>query len=185
VNNPYLIGERLYLRPLEPSDAATITPWFNNPTVNRTILVRPPMSFRAEEDWLTKLGQGDDVVLGIVLKDGDRLIGSTGLKQFDWRNRHAAFGILIGEVAQWNQGYGTEATALVVRHGFETLNLNRIWLEVYEYNPRGQCAYERVGFKVEGRLRQHTFREGRYWDVVFMGILREEWQAMSTSERGA
>jgi RimJ/RimL family protein N-acetyltransferase len=52
----------------------------------------------------------------------------------------------------------------------------RVWLEVYEYNKRGLRVYENVGFRVEGRLRQDTFREGRYWDTILMGILREEWQ---------
>jgi len=175
MTNPYLIGERIYLRPLEVDDALTVAPWFNHPDVNRFIFIRPPLSFDMERDWLRKFVQGEEIVLGIVLKDGDRLIGSTGLHKIDWRNRHAAFGIVLGEPTEWNKGYGTEATRLMVRHGFETLNLNRIWLEVYENNPRGQRVYEKIGFRVEGRLRQHTYRDNRYLDVLVMGILREDW----------
>jgi [ribosomal protein S5]-alanine N-acetyltransferase len=74
-----------------------------------------------------------------------------------------------------SKGYGSEATRLLVRHGFETLNLHRIWLHVYEYNERGIRAYERVGFQREGVLRQDRFYEGRYWNTLVMGILREEW----------
>lgn len=179
MQNAFLIGERIYLRPLELGDAATITPWFNDQAVIRHLLRHQPMSVRAEEEWLAKAGQGDDVILGIVLKDGDRLIGSTGLHKFDWRCRHAAFGIVIGIQEEWGKGYGTEATKLIVRHGFETLNLNRIWLEVYEYNQRGQHAYEKAGFQLEGRWRQHTFRDGRYWDVLLMGVLRDEWARLN------
>ena len=75
----------------------------------------------------------------------------------------------------WGQGYGTEATRLVVQHAFATLNLNRVWLEVYEYNPRGLRAYEKVGFRKEGVKRQDNYRAGRYWDTIVMAILREEW----------
>ncbi len=57
------------------------------------------------------------------------------------------------------------------------MNLNRVWLYVYEHNERGIRTYEKVGFKREGLLRQETFREGRYWDAIVMAILREEWMA--------
>src|SRR5262249_47639304 len=113
----------------------------------------------------------------IAVRATDALVGVTGLHQTDLRNRHASFGIVIGEKEAWGRGYGTEATALLVRHAFETLNLNRVWLHVFEDNERGIRAYEKVGFQKEGRLRQDTFREGRYWDTFVMGILREEWQA--------
>ncbi len=58
----------------------------------------------------------------------------------------------------------------MVDHAFEGLNLNRVWLTVFENNPRGVRAYEKAGFRVEGRLRQECFREGRYWDAIFMAI---------------
>jgi RimJ/RimL family protein N-acetyltransferase len=63
----------------------------------------------------------------------------------------------------------------MVKHCFETLNLHRVWLHVFEYNPRGQKAYLKVGFQREGVLRQSIFREGRYWDTIVMAILREDW----------
>src|SRR5205814_646415 len=82
---------------------------------------------------------------GIVVRTSDRLIGGTGFHHIDFRNRHVGFGITIGEKEEWGKGYGTEATRLMVQHAFETLNLNRVWLHVYEYNQRGIRAYERAG----------------------------------------
>jgi RimJ/RimL family protein N-acetyltransferase len=61
--------------------------------------------------------------------------------------------------------------------------MNRVWLHVYEYNERGLRAYERVGFKREGVLRQHRYHEGRYWDTIVMGILREEWEVRKNELR--
>ena len=111
----------------------------------------------------------------IVAREGDVPLGMTGLHKIDPRHRHAEFGIMLGDPDRWGQGHGSEATRLMVRYGFETLNLHRIWLHVYEDNARGIRAYEKAGFRKEGVLRQDCFREGRYWDTIVMGLLREEW----------
>jgi RimJ/RimL family protein N-acetyltransferase len=178
VQNPFLIGTKIYLRPLERTDAPVIAPWFNDPDVRRTVLAYRPLNLRAEEELIDKLTQDEQViVLGIVVPPADLLIGVTGLHHIDFKNRHAAFGIVIGDKAAWGKGYGTEATRLIVQHAFETVNLNRVWLHVYEFNERGIRTYERVGFQKEGVLRQETFREGRYWNTLLMAILREEWEA--------
>jgi RimJ/RimL family protein N-acetyltransferase len=177
VKNPFLVGDRVYLRPLEKEDAPLFVTWLNDREVARTLLRHHPINLPAEEEFIAQACARDDALaLGIVLRETDRLIGSAGLMQINWRNRHAGFGILIGAKEEWGKGYGTEATALVVRHAFETLNLNRVWLHAYEFNPRGLRAYEKAGFKREGVLRQDTFCDGRYWDTVVMAVLRDEWQ---------
>jgi RimJ/RimL family protein N-acetyltransferase len=178
VQNPFLIGTHIYLRPLELADAPAITPWFNDPEVNRNLLRYQPLSVHGEEEFLRKVTASEtDVVLGVVAKEGDRLVGVTGLMNLDLRCRNAQFGINIGDKGAWGRGFGTEATRLVVRHAFETLNLHRVCLQVYEYNARGLHVYEKVGFRREGVLRQHTYRDGRYWDVITMAVLRAEWDA--------
>jgi RimJ/RimL family protein N-acetyltransferase len=151
-------------------------PWFNDQEVARTLLRNRPVNLRVEEAFIDKLYETDDVALGIAVREDDRLIGATGLHDIDVRCRHALFGIVIGIKTEWDKGYGTEAAALMVRHAFETLNLNRVSLKVFENNPRGMRAYEKVGFKREGVLRQEQYRDGRYWDTIVMGILREEWK---------
>jgi RimJ/RimL family protein N-acetyltransferase len=93
----------------------------------------------------------------------------------DQHDRSAEIGISIGEKEFWDQGYGTKAIRLIVGHGFGNLNLNRIYLRVYETNPRGKRCYEKAGFSVDGRLRQARFLEGKYVDVFIMSILKSEW----------
>lgn len=182
MKNPFLIGVKIYLRTLEGEDAEAVAGWFNDPEVTRTLKRHRPMSLAAERGFIERAGQNeDDVVLGIVVKQGDRLIGVTGLHHIDYRNRHTSFGIAIGDKSEWNKGYGTEVTGLMVRYAFETLNMNRIWLHVYENNPRGLRTYEKIGFKKEGVLRQECYREGRYWDTITMAILREEWTGPASS----
>lgn len=111
--------------------------------------------------------------------DGDRLIGSIDLGGFDAAARNAWVGIGIGEAEFWGKGYGTEAMRLILRFGFEELNLNRVSLDVFEYNQRGVRSYLKCGFKEEGRHRQALLRGERRWDLIFMGILREEWLAQT------
>jgi RimJ/RimL family protein N-acetyltransferase len=178
MNNAFLIGKEIYLRPLDREDADLVRSWLNDPEVRAHLQWYRPLSRRAEEEFIDRVGQSEhDLVLLIVLKEWDCPIGVAGLHDIDVKNRHALFGICIGVKEQWGKGHGSDATRLIVGHAFETLNLNRVFLRVYEDNARGIRAYERVGFKREGLLRQDNFRHGRYWDTIVMGILREEWKA--------
>jgi len=175
MKNPFLTGQRVYLRPLERTDAPLLQTWINDQDVIRNLLNFRPMNLQGEEEFLDKVTRDPDLlILGIALRSDDRLIGNVVLHRIQSRDRQAGFGILIGEKAEWSRGYGTEATRLIVRYAFDVLNLNRVWLHVLEDNQRGQRAYEKVGFKVEGVLRQSAFREGRYLDTITMGILRGE-----------
>ena len=177
MQNAFLVGPTVYLRPPERADALILTPWFNDAEVTRFLHLRAPLSYAAEEAFIAGLNTHPmEPTLAIVVREGDRLIGMAGLGKTDVANRHAMFGISIGDKSAWGKGYGTEATRLLVAHAFESLHLNRVWLTVFENNPRGMRAYEKAGFRVEGRLRQESFREGRYWDTIFMAILREDWE---------
>jgi RimJ/RimL family protein N-acetyltransferase len=182
---PIVIGAKLYLRPLERADAPLMRQWINDPEVTRTLAVWRPMNLDSEEEFIGRVRTSEtDIVFGVALRGDDRLIGTTGLHQIDWRSRHAGFGIEIGEKGEWGKGYGTEATFLVTLYAFERLNLNRVWLHVYQNNPRGSRAYERAGYRREGVLRQQAFREGRYLDVYVMGILRQEWEEAKQRRAG-
>ena len=172
------VGHHLSLRPLTRVDAAAFVPWVNDPEVTRTLAIGArAMDVRAEAAFIEKTNASPyDILFGIVVQETDRLIGSTGLHQIDFRNQSASFGIMIGEKSAWGNGYGTEATALVVRHAFKALHLNRVQLHVYAYNLRGIRVYEKVGFRREGVLRQAHVYAGRFRDTVVMAILREEWE---------
>jgi diamine N-acetyltransferase len=114
----------------------------------------------------------------IEVREGDkwRPIGNCGFHNLDWRCRSAEVGIMIGEKNYWNRGYGTDAMRLLLKHGFGTLNLNRIYLYVYQNNPRAIRTYEKAGFVHEGVRRQAAYKDGQYIDILMMSVLRSEWQ---------
>lgn len=175
--NPFLIGETIYLRAVERSDALLARTWLNDPQVRRTTLRHRPLTLHEEEEYITKSTQREDTVIFVIArKADDQAIGLTGLHSIETHNSQAVFGIAIGEVNEWGRGYGTEATRLMVAYAFGTLNLNRVSLLVFADNERGIRCYEKVGFKREGILRQENYREGKYGDTWLMAILREEWQ---------
>ena len=149
--------------------------WVNDPAIKRGILVHSPITVESEEANIAAMTNDPHrVVLGIARQDDDRLIGVVELMAIDFKNRQSCLGIMIGEIEEWGKGFGTEALRLIVGHAFATLNLNRVWSHVFEDNARAARAHEKVGFKREGLLRQALFRDGRYWDVLAMGVLRDE-----------
>jgi len=107
----------------------------------------------------------------------DKLIGFMGL-WLDLIHAEAWVGIGIGEREYWSKGYGTDAMKLAVQFAFMELGLHRVSLGLFDYNPRALRAYEKAGFRLEGRTRKDLLREGQRTDSLWMGILREEWQLM-------
>lgn len=174
-NNAFRTGEHVALRPLEREDARIVAPWFNDREVVRSLIHMRPMSFSQEASFIAAHdSQAGDVLLGIMCRADDRLVGCTGLHQIEVVDRRATLGLVIGDRREWGKGYGSDAAKLMIEYAFQTLNLRRVELRVYEYNVRAIRIYERLGFKHEGRMRESKWSEGRYWDTLFMSILRDE-----------
>jgi RimJ/RimL family protein N-acetyltransferase len=102
-------------------------------------------------------------------------IGSCGLHNIDHRNQVATAGLAIGEKDYWKRGYGAEACLLLIKYGFEELNLNRISSAAYAENIGSIRMQKKVGFRQEGRGRELRFSEGKFHDEIFFGMLRREY----------
>lgn len=107
----------------------------------------------------------------------DKLIGGVGLWLDTWSHADAWLGITVGDREYWGRGYGTDAVRLAVQYGFWELNLRRISLALHAYNERALKSYQKIGFQLEGRMRGEGLRDGIRYDSLWMGILREEWEA--------
>jgi len=153
--------------------------WSRDSEFRRLFDSEPPrlLSVKASREWIDKLmeEEPDTFWFAIRAREDDRLLGQIDLAVTSWGSRDAFVGIGIGEREFWGQGYGTDAMNLTLRYAFTELNLRRVTLNVFEFNDRAIRFYERIGFRLEGRQRQAIIREGRRWDILYMGILREEW----------
>jgi RimJ/RimL family protein N-acetyltransferase len=181
-----IFGQRVRLRRVEREDLPRFVAWLNDPEVRRHLALVYPMSAANEEAWFEAQLKAEPAVqpYAVDVRASSTAaagpdpawthVGGAGFHSVDWPSRCAELGIVLGSKESWGQGYGTDATRALVAWGFQELNLNRVWLRVFEDNPRGIRCYEKVGFRVEGRLRQDRFREGGYLDTIIMGVLRGE-----------
>jgi RimJ/RimL family protein N-acetyltransferase len=177
---PIIRGERVYLRAQERSDVPLFVAWFNDSETTSYLSMRAPMSLPMEEAWFTRMveQQGKGAYHFTICRlDDDQPIGTIGLFDIDTVNGGAGIGISIGEKSLWGLGFGTEAMFALLDFGFGQLRLERMWLEVYEFNARARRSYEKCGFVLEGTERHAIFKRGQYYDVDLMSILRDEWAA--------
>ena len=175
-----LEGRLVRLRALEPDDLEPNYRWVNDVEVTRYLDTRYPISRGEEERWLANRPANDlahGVHLAIETKDGV-YIGNLALHGPHPEHRSAVLGIVIGEKHYWSNGYGTDAIVTLLRFAFGEMNLHRVMLHVKEFNERGIACYKKCGFQIEGTLRQNYYGEGHYWDVVVMGVLRDEFEAL-------
>ena len=174
-----ITGRLVVLRRHVPANLEAVIRWYRDPEVARLsrYQMAPMDGDEVEHFFRTRLLSPDAFAYAIHERGTDRLIGLATFSNLDPDNGSALFHITIGERDAWGQGMGTEATSLMVGHAFEVLGLHRVGLSVFAFNLRAIRAYERVGFRPEGRLREAIWRDGRFWDEIQMGLLADEWLA--------
>lgn len=180
-----LEGERTVLRRHEPANLEAFKRWYADPEVVRLARYQdgPMRPEEIERFFVARVLGPESLTFAIHVRATDRLIGTCAFSQLDGDNGSALFHITIGEKDCWGQGYGGEATELMLEHAFERLGLHRVGLSVFEFNERAIRSYRRVGFVVEGRARQAIVRDGRWWDEIQMSILEGEWRARQAARR--
>ncbi|MGI8928559.1 MAG: GNAT family N-acetyltransferase [Candidatus Limnocylindrales bacterium] len=174
---PQIVGNLVALRRPEPSDLTAVVRWYRNREIARLTRyqARPMSQPEVERFFQLRMLAPDALAYSIVELPEWRLVGFTTFSSLDGDNGSVMFHITIGERDAWGRGLGTEATELMLGHAFERLGLHRVGLSVFSYNLRAIRAYEKAGFRTEGRQREAILRDGRYWDEVQMGVLATEW----------
>ena len=170
-----LAGNKVRIRNITRADIPLLVKWKNDPEIADLVRGAPiNTTFEIESRRYEKgLGEYDTLRLIIESLTGSS-IGFISLGSIDKENRKAEVGMLIGEKRMWNQGFGTDALVTLLRHLFLELDFHRVGLEVFEYNVRAKKVYEKIGFSIEGLERQGLYRNGRFYDIILMGILRDE-----------
>jgi len=176
-----LAGKTVRLRSVELTDLDEIMKHWNTMELRNLVGTSPlgPASRNEEEEWIRNTWkerrERRAYTFAIEKTSDTRLIGTVSLFNCDWVNRFASLGIAIYEPADRGKGYGHDSINLLLDFAFNTLNLNRVELETYDFNQRAQRCFKKVGFKEVGRRRKTHFIDGEYRDTLIMDILREEW----------
>jgi len=153
--------------------------WLNDPEITQYLTQFRPLTEEMEEEWFESLKDRKDDIIFAILIDETKLIGNCSIMNINWTNRVGTCGIFIGDKEEQGKGYGTEAMQLLIEYGFDNLNLNRLALEVSDFNSRAIKCYQNVGFIEEGRKREACFRNGEYHDQIVMSILRREFNKIN------
>ncbi|PIP11753.1 MAG: hypothetical protein COT45_05590 [bacterium (Candidatus Stahlbacteria) CG08_land_8_20_14_0_20_40_26] len=178
MQNPYIIGNSICLRPVEVGDAPLIQEWHNDPELRKLAgAPRLVSMLTAEEEDIKNVSKSEDEVYLMIVKKADnkpigfiRLNGLTSSERIVWLR------ISIGDKASWGKGYGSDAMRSVLQWLFGEENIHRVELETFATNERALKFFEHIGFKREGVRRQAHFADGQYYDIVCFGLLRGEFK---------
>ena len=180
-----IIGKGIRLRAIEREDIPRFVRWLADPEVIRYTTINSPFSRAMEEKWFDQqlavpITEGQTLAVEVSVGDNWVHIGTTDLHKVESVNNSAEFGLMLGEKDYWHKGYGLKTTELMLKHGFEDMNLNRIYLFVFPENMFAVKAYETAGFVKEGVQRQALYKNGKYHDIILMSVLHSEWKGLES-----
>lgn len=178
---PTIPTKRLILRPFVLADAADVQRLAGDKEIaSTTVKIPHPYEDGMAEKWISthqETFEGDEGLnLAITSRDTALLVGSVGLR-IQREHQRGELGYWVGKQF-WGRGYGTEAAAAMVRHGFEAMSLNRIYACYLSRNPASGRVMEKIGMTHEGRSRQHEIKWGQFEDLESYAILASEYRAM-------
>lgn len=174
-----LKGEKVTLRAMRREDLQR--QWAFNNDLEIEILgggdpPEPQALERLEAEFDENMRKGGRDGTNFAIEADGKYIGGCGLFNYDHVAHICEMGIGIGDRAYWGHGYGRDAVRVLLTYAFRFRNVHKVWLRVNSDNKRAIRSYQACGFVEEGRLRKHFWSNGKYIDLVYMGVLREDWQ---------
>lgn len=173
-------GKKVGLRAVEREDLKFLRDWRNISSFRKNFREVRELSLTDQEKWFESLQASKHInfMFTIVKTVDNEPIGACGLLYINWIIRSADFSFYIGEDESYidEKGFAHEAASLLIKYGFENLNLNKIWMELYEFDHRKlEFFKDQFQFKEDGHLRENCFEEGRYWNSFIISLLKKEW----------
>lgn len=170
------------LRPLQDEDSATLFAWRRDLEVDRWMRGLPPADPQAHQAWFDAF-RADPAADGSIVTIDGRPCGWAALTNITAKNKRAEWGWYIGEPQARGRGAGRAAQALGLDRAFGHYGLEKVWSEVLADNEIALKAQAGAGFRREGYLRRHVWKDGRFHDAVLLGVLRDEWEAKREAAR--
>jgi len=175
-----ITGKLVTLSKPKREDMQILLDWRNNPENRKYFREYKESNLEDQLIWYEKSVMNDPSWHHFVVKpidNQDKIIGVVLLNHIHPIYRTGEFGITLGDEAYRGKGYGKDMLLTLIKYGFDQLNLNRIWCEVYSNNDSIHM-YRKIGFKDEGVLRQHVYKDGQYLDSYMLGMLKSEYDEM-------
>lgn len=155
-------------------DTDLIVDWRNKDEVRKRFVYQKMFTRQTHENWIsTMVDTGKVVQMIICEKETNRPLGSVYLRDIDYENKKAEYGIFIGEDDARGKGIGTKAAKQMIAYAFEELHLHKLFLRVFADNVRAVKSYEHAGFVEEAFLKDEVFIDGEYRDMIWMAIINE------------
>ena len=173
-----LIGKKVGLRAVEKYDLDKLKNWRNLEYFRNNFREVKEINSENQFLWYDKITRTpNDFMFSIVDLNNDELIGACGLLYINWVIRSADFSFYIGKNNEYisEEGYGYDAVKTLLEYGFKKLNLNKVWMELYEFDNKKLNFFYKMNFKKEGELRQNCFHEGKYYNSYIISLLSDEY----------
>jgi [ribosomal protein S5]-alanine N-acetyltransferase len=172
-----LEGPTISLTPISLADVnSTYLSWLTDNEVMQGLATTGYTIEKLRGYVASRVNRPDVAFFAIRSNETGEHIGNIKLEVQDAPAAVADLGLLIGNKQYWGKGVGHEACGLAIGYGFEAMKLRKIYLAVYDNNPKARRLYEKLGFKLEGTLRSHVLVNGAYYDKHLMGLFKEEFQ---------
>lgn len=172
-----LKGKYVGLRAVEKNDLSTMLAWRNMPEYRKFFREYRELSTANQETWFEAkvLNDKSTIMFSIIDLEKGEIIGVCGLCYIDWINRNADFSIYIGRDSVYiDDKFAVDAAKVMIRYGFDELNLHRLWTELYDFDAKKIEMFTRLGFVQDGRHRETHWTEGKWCDSVYFSLLESE-----------
>ena len=185
LDRPFLVGEKVHLRPLDLDDIdREYLNWVNDGEVIANLAFNFPTTKEDLENYVkTNLGNPNFVFFAIIEKRTNKHIGNMKLGRIDWVARTSNFGTMLGDKNSWGKGYATDAKKLLVKYAFEKLNMHKMFDLSVKSNIASIKANQKAGFHIEAELKSHLFKNGKYEDAVVLSLFAEDYFQRTQKEQ--
>ena len=177
LDRPFLVGEKIYLSPLDMDHVnANYLNWINDEEVIKFLDIKLPTTLDQLENYVKAiLNSPNNIFFAIIEKETNKHIGNVKIGPIDWVHRTANYGLMLGVKSTWGKGYASEAFKLLLKYVFKKINLHKLWGIAVDSHIASIKANQKAGFKIEGKLKEHLFKDGKYVDGVIVSLTSEEY----------
>lgn len=173
-------GEKIYIDAVTREDLPQLMEWRNRPDYRKFFREYRELNIDMQQKWYESkvLNDNSTEMFAIRLNDIGELIGCCGLCYINWVHRNADLSLYIGWEKAYidEEGYAEEACKLLFNYGFKELGLEKIWTEIYSFDEKKLNLYKKLGFKIDGELRNQYYYNGQWWNSYMLSLLTEEWK---------